>query len=89
MESTFKPDGHGNIEVCPKPLDMKWALHEMLQKEVARVVEEEAAEAGRRTERRVRQMGAQIAATIVNRMSIEAFGPNQMKIILDFKNTQS
>ncbi len=64
------------------------AVQRALQGEVEKIVAEEAVEASKRVEKRVRARTAEIAATVLQRMSLNYEG-NQLVIKVDFKNTNS
>ena len=63
------------------------AIKNAITAETAKIVEDEAKAAAERVEKRVRGMVAEIAATVITRMSMERRG-DQLVILMDFKPRQ-
>lgn len=65
--------------------DLPNLIQRAIQAEIEKIVAEEAEAAAKRTEARVKSMTAQIAATVCQRMSMELYDGNHLKIIVEFK----
>lgn len=61
-------------------------LHQGINKQIETIIEEEAKAAALRTEERVKKMIAQVAANVCLKLSLEPYGPNQLRITLDFND---
>jgi hypothetical protein len=62
------------------------AVAKAIQEEAVKIVEEEAMEAGKRAEARVKEMALKVAARMASRVEYNPFGDNQMevKLTIDF-----
>lgn len=65
-------------------MNIEQAIRKAVLDRTAEIVDEEAKAAAERVTKRVREMTAQIAATVCTRMSFEAYGQKQLKIIVEF-----
>lgn len=72
----------------PTPEQVGFSIERAVRQEIERVVLEEAAEAAKRTEKRVRENVTQIAANVANHFSFERFG-TELRISVKFQNGQS
>lgn len=68
----------------PLPDHMAALIRRAVERETELIVAQEAVEAGRRVERRVREKTAQICATVLQRMDMQYRG-NQLCITVNFE----
>lgn len=63
-------------------------IREALLKGIQRIIEEEANEAAKRVEKRVRESAGSLAATILSHFEMSSHGPKGLKIVVNFDNTK-
>lgn len=74
-------------ELPPKASGADKLIQQAISEAIVKIANEEAAEAGRCVEKRVRAEAAQIAAQLLRRFDMSVSG-NQLVIRVDFKNTE-
>ena len=69
----------------PDCMTFEQVIIKAIENETARIVDEESKLAASRVESRIKEMTGEISARVVKHMSIEAFGHDQFKLIVQFK----
>lgn len=61
-------------------------VQKALSQEIEKIIAEEAVEAGKRAEKRVREATVIMASTVLKRFSLEPYGRDGLKIVVSFED---
>lgn len=75
--------------MIPNPQSVEQAIRNAIQLSIQSIVEEEAKLAATKVETRIKERVALIATTVMQRCSMEPYGPKGLKIIIDFNDPPS